>query len=223
MTTPLRDPLAGGGTKTVAPTVSFQCLGLKKPFTGIVVPVEVDGQTRPYAVTQQRNQKGEYLFFDKRGEKGVPDLEAPRTQIDVTFISDMTDWAGTSEEFRERQDELDADDRLEDFGQRRVIIKGGDATKALREELRKHGLTALEVGGTLTITLVKRVQKENSEFKSNVFEYSYVKATSESIKKAMDAFDRLQELRGEGKGADDSGSGAGGVAGGGTGSDEPPF
>lgn len=200
-TTALRDPLEAGSGLSV-PTISWPNHGKKNPLKGIVVPVVEDGVQKPYRVTQQTKMgSNELLWFDEEKTQ-------PRTQIEITLLTELRDWAGTSDNFQEARE--NDDEPREDYGLRRLIIKGKDGTNLLRDTLKsvKVGGKALrkpEIGGTLSQTLEKKVREKGSEYDTNTFSMEYEVATPETVSQAQAAATRWAEEVEAFEGSDDDG------------------
>ncbi len=212
----LQDPMAGGvGGVTNAPGISWPAIGKNKYVKGIIVPTVVSDSKKPYRVTQQTAfPSGTPLFFtEKDGSQGKP-----RTQLVITLLTDLRDWAGTSDNFQERLAEAEAngEDVPTDVGLRRLTLKSGKPLNEFKDALRKAGAQNFEIGGEVSARFTgKEKPKPGSDAQPYIMEYGYTKATEDSVKVAERAFDEhLAKPQ-----SDDPMTGG---ADGGTG-DEPPF
>lgn len=190
----LQDPMeAGKAGITPAPGDSLPELGKNKWLRGIIVPSKVDADLKPYRVTQQTKfPSGDPLFFtEKDGSQGKP-----RTQL-VLVVGDtgLADWAGTSDNFREKIEEGQADEETEvpdDTGLRRITIKSGKPLNAFKEVLKAAGVSNFEVGGTVALRWTgKEKAKAGSDAQPYIMEYEYGKATAESRARAQEIYDAV--------------------------------
>lgn len=206
----LYDPMAGGvGGVTNAPGISWPAIGKNNHVKGIIVPTVVSDAKKPYRVTQQtKYPSGELLFFTETdGSQGKP-----RTQLVLTVLTDLRDWAGTSDNFQERvaEAEQNGEDVPTDVGLRRVTLKSGKPLNEFKDALRKVGASNFEVGGEISARFTgKEKAKAGSDAQPYIMEYGYTKPNADSVKAAERAFD--EHLA---KPQDDDPM---------TGSDEPPF
>lgn len=179
------------------PGISWK--GMKKgtSITGVIVPVQDEGETKAYRTTKQTDiDTGEVLNY-KDG--------SPRTQAELTLATDLTGHEHTSTSY---QDNVSEDD--EDNGLRRLFVRGPSLPKQFKEALKAAKAKKPEVGGTVTVTFVKDEPIEGSKFRKNLFEVAYEKPTGESVAKAEAAAALLDD-----QGGADEGSGEK--------DEEPPF
>lgn len=188
----LNDPMAAGKfAPTVAPGISLPEVGKNKWVRGIIVPSKVEENLAPYRVTQQTAfPSGDLLFFrEKDGSQGKP-----RTQlVFVVGETGFTEWAGTSDNFRERIEEAEADEDLDvpsDVGLRRVTIKSGKPLNAFKDVLKAVGVKNFEIGGTIGLRWTgKEKAQPGSDAQPYIMEYEYAPPTEETRKRAQELYE----------------------------------
>jgi hypothetical protein len=205
---------SGMGGITNAPGFSLPEVGKNTWLEGLIVPQDVSGSQRPYRVTQQTKfPSGEPLFFrSDDGSQGNP-----RTQLVIVLQTELRDWAGTSDSFRERVQEAESngEEVPTDVGLRRLTLKSGKPLNEFKDVLRKSGVQNFEIGGTVRARWTgKEKAKPGSDAQPYIMQYEYAKATEDSVKVARRIFDEHLAKPQDGDPMS-GGSGAGG--------DEPPF
>ncbi len=213
----LQDPMESSGPSgpPQAPTITLASLGRKTWLKGIIVPSDVNGELKPYRVAQQRSYPGNLpLFFtNDDGSQGKP-----RTQLVITLLTDLRDWAGTTDSFKDKLEEAEknGDDVPVDVGLRRVVIKSGKPLTGAKEVLAAAGVSNFEIGGTYGIQQQgKEKPKQGEEAQPYILEHFYEKATASNRDKAQEVFDKYLKR-------DDATQSNDPMAGG-AGNDEPPF
>lgn len=164
---------SGGGGY---PVITFGDAPKGAKVTGVVLPVSASEPDKGYKTTVQTNIKGETQYWPKRNPSDPNEALRPRPQAEVNLATEFRQNEFMSDNATARRKEQDQDDD----GLRRWIVKGGSATKALKEALTKAGVNGpLEVGATVTVTMANKEANDHGG-KSYVFTVDYKRPTAET-------------------------------------------
>ena len=188
----LRDPFAE--VTSGVPSISWADARNGDKFSGVILPVDLDNPNAPYETTQRTNPQGEPLFWNPVKGTGKAMVTAaelggdasganPVPQNVFTLATNYRAMEWMSENSKERAEE---DEDWTDTGLRRFHV-AGLLIRAYQDGLKAAGVRAnqVEVGGTLSAKLVKRVSNDFGG-KSKIVEITYAKPTDATRKIVAD-------------------------------------
>lgn len=192
--TPTASPAQGGLRDTFgnsgefgAPAISWTGKPLGTSFKFIVLPAPVPFQQpgcvepfhgEAYNITQQTQFKvGTPLFFDPKPGQAQGN---PRTQTEITLLTDQSGYALMSTDAASRQQERG----VADNGERRLIVKAANE-KAVRAAIKEAGAPGAEVGAFGIVTLSESRPNAGGN-DTKLISVQWLRPTPASLKKVQE-------------------------------------
>jgi hypothetical protein len=173
----------GGDAGYPVPSWDSRAKGYK--VSGIILPQPhpENGQPMSYITGQQtsmptdENPIPQPLFFDN-DPNGATYHKRPRLQAEFLIKVEPNGFEDCSDRFREFAEK----NEVEDDGLRRLIIKGGPATKSMQSNGRKTfgGKGTPAIGATITQEF--QGKRPKGSFKENIFEVSFERPSAENLR-----------------------------------------
>ena len=228
MTQELRDPFETG--RSGAPSVSLKNARKGDYFEGIILPSDPrETGTKPYRTVQKTKTNGEPLFFNADRSSSEKTTTSPMTHdgrhntpIPVNVFTIQTPYRDREFMSNVRANAME-ENGDQDNGIRQWYVNSKVNVEAVREGFKAAGIKKPEVGGKLTVTVVKiatGTASDGSTWEAREVGVRYEPPTDQTRKVVRDYIDSMT--------ADDDPFGTEKVStsvktGGGVDYDEPPF